>query len=234
MFKDKFIEELPDDPILASHKICEEFFLQDQQIPATHEEESYEIYLEAFGIFQAVIEAYQLNYTLPSINSNRTENILRIQRFFRETRKTLENDVAQITIQKAKIKFSAKMNRTFSYEFTTGDLKRVQTLLNELRDNVTSSKLFEDEHRNRILKRLESLQGELHKRMADIDKLWGLIGEAGVVIGKFGKDSKPFVDRIKEISQIAWRTQAKSEELPSNSPMPKIEDKSEDKIEHED
>ena len=56
--------------------------------------------------------------------------------------------------------------------------------------------------------------------MSSLDKLWGLIGEAGVVLGKFGRDAKPFVDRIREIAQIAWRTQARAEELPSGTPLP--------------
>jgi hypothetical protein len=30
--------------------------------------------------------------------------------------------------------------------------------------------------------------------MSNLDRLWGLIGEAGVALGKFGKDAKPLVD----------------------------------------
>lgn len=152
MFQEKFIDELPDDPIEACHKICEEFVLQDNQIPSEREEENYEIYLEAFGVFQAFIEAYQLNYNIPSITIDRKENIARIRKFFSQALKTLEKSVAFLTIEKAKNKFSVKIGRAFSYEFTTGDLNRVQTLLNELRDHVVGSKLFEDDHKQRILK----------------------------------------------------------------------------------
>ena len=220
MIDEKFLESLPDDPILAVHGICEEFFLQDNQIPLGHENECYENYLEVIGLFQAFSEAYQLDYSLPSLSGDRETNITRIRNFFVEVHKTLEKDVASLTIERARNRFSSKIGRAFSYEFTTGDLNRVQALLNELRDNVTKSKLFEEEHRQRILKRLELLQGELHKRMSNIDRLWGLVGEAGVVIGKFGNNAKPFVKLITEISEIAWRTQAKSEELPTDAPMP--------------
>ncbi|MFV0597847.1 hypothetical protein [Shewanella sp.] len=93
-------------------------------------------------------------------------------------------------------------------------------MINELREHISGSDLFEDNHRSRLLRRLESLQSEIHKKMSDVDKIWGLVGDAGVVIGKFGKDAKPFVDRIKELSQIAWKTQARAEELPSSSQNP--------------
>jgi len=61
--------------------------------------------------------------------------------------------------------------------------------------------------------------------MSNVDKLWGLVGEAGVTLGKFGKDAKPIVDRIREITKITWRTQSNSEELPSDTPFPLLEDK---------
>lgn len=116
------------------------------------------------------------------------------------------------------------LNIGFFYEFTDGDINRIQILINELRNEINESDLFEEDHRSRLLKRLERLQAEMHKKMSDIDRFWGLIGDAGVALGKFGKDAKPIVDRIKELSQIAWRTQSRAEELPSGSHNPLIEE----------
>lgn len=115
------------------------------------------------------------------------------------------------------------LNKGFFYEFTDGDLHRIQQLINELRDHVSESTLFDDGHKSRLLRRLEALQSEMHKKVSDVDRLWGLIGDAGIAIGKFGKDAKPFVDRIKELSQITWRTQSRAEELPSGAPNPFLE-----------
>lgn len=115
------------------------------------------------------------------------------------------------------------LDKGFFYEFTDGDLKRIQIIINELREQIGESELFEEDHRRRLLRRLEALQSEMHKKMSDVDRVWGLVGDAGIVIGKFGKDAKPFVDRIKELSQIAWKTQARAEELPSSSQNPLLE-----------
>ena len=71
-----------------------------------------------------------------------------------------------------------------------------------------------------MLNKVESVQREIHKKITTLDKLWGLVGEAGVALGKFGKDAKPFVDRVREIAQITWRTQARVEELPSGTTLP--------------
>ena len=44
-------------------------------------------------------------------------------------------------------------------------------------------------------------------------------GEAGVVLGKLGDDAKPFVDRVREITEVVWRCQARSEQLPGDVPL---------------
>ena len=58
-----------------------------------------------------------------------------------------------------------------------------------------------------------------------MDRFWGLIGDAGVVVGKLGNDAKPIVDRIREIADIVWRTQSRAEELPSGTKLPQLENK---------
>lgn len=140
-----------------------------------------------------------------------------------ETGSTNRNEFLSAIDKKKK-----KLDKGFFYEFTDGDLKRIQSIINELREQIGASDLFEEDHRQRLLKRLEALQSEMHKKMSDIDRIWGLVGDAGVAIGKFGKDAKPFVSRIKELSQIAWKTQARAEELPSNSGNPLLESDSEE------
>lgn len=92
-----------------------------------------------------------------------------------------------------------------------------------MRDNLDALTALEPEHKARLLKRLERLQSELHKRVSDLDRFWGMVGDAGVIFGKLGNDAKPIVDRVKEISEIVWRTQARTEELPSDSPSPLLE-----------
>jgi hypothetical protein len=67
---------------------------------------------------------------------------------------------------------------------------------------------------------------ELHKKVSDLDRFWGLIGDAGVVVGKLGENAKPIVDRIREIADIVWQTQSRAEELPSGTKLPQLEHKS--------
>ena len=98
----------------------------------------------------------------------------------------------------------------------------MQALINDLRGTIAANGSLVAEHKARLLKRLESLQAELHKKISDLDKFWGLIGDAGVVLGKLGNDAKPIVDRIRDIADIVWQTQSRAEELPSGTNIPQI------------
>jgi hypothetical protein len=122
-------------------------------------------------------------------------------------------------------RFRNSLGSGFAFEFSQGDFDRVQELLNQLRALISAAASFDEEHRQRLLRRLEKLQSELHKKISDLDRLWGLIGDAGVVLGKLGNDAKPIVDRIREITEIVWQTQSRTEELPSGTKLPQLDNK---------
>lgn len=205
------------------------------EIPVIRALEDYEnlVDLVAEIVVNIHEEVYFSNITLPSIpdiGHDRSENIKLFIKYVSRVKFAIQpmiddevgshekNNFLSAIESKRKI-----LSKGFFYEFTSGDLERAQLLINELREEITKSDLFEENHRARLLRRLESMQSEMHKKMSDVDRFWGLVGDAGIAIGKFGDDAKPFVDRIKELSQIVWKTQARAEELPSSIQNPLLE-----------
>ena len=71
-----------------------------------------------------------------------------------------------------------KLGKGFFYEFSSGDIDKIQNLINLLREEITKAKFIEDNHKQRLLKRLEKTQSEIHKKVSDLDRFWGLIGDA--------------------------------------------------------
>jgi hypothetical protein len=67
---------------------------------------------------------------------------------------------------------------------------------------ISGTDAIPEKHKRRLLERLERMQRELHKKTSDFDRFWGFIGEVGIVVGKFGKDIKPFIDRVRELTEI--------------------------------
>lgn len=229
MISDEFLSKIPSGRDNGIKYIIEYFFIFDDN---TEEEVAHSQdlvksfflndYLEFFTLLQSFLQKFDYEYTKPTLVIDKDDNILLIKKFYSNIYKEYEERLFDRTIENSKNRFDNLFNNIFSYEFEDNDLKRIQTLINELRENLTESKVFEEKHKARLLKRLESLQAELHKKMSNLDKFWGLLGDAGIALGKFGTDAKPFTDRIIEMTRIIGRTQAKGEGLPNDFELPQM------------
>jgi hypothetical protein len=102
------------------------------------------------------------------------------------------------------------------------DKEKIQKLIDELRMTLSSTEIFDESHRRRLLRRLERMQAELHKSVSDLDVFYGGFTQAGIVLGKFGKDAKPFFDRMKELTEIVWKTQKSADEISEETDFPKL------------
>lgn len=224
IFPDNFFENLPDDLIKSIKLICGQFYTYLELETHNIEEDYYEDFLEAYAALEAFIQAHKLEseFNIPKLSSDKKDNQNKINQFYEDANSRANKIIAANHLEAQRFKFRAQLGSVFSYKFSDGDLIQIQKTINELRDLINNSNLFDANHKERLLVRLENLQKELHKKMSNLDKFWGLIGDAGVVLGKLGNDAKPFVDRIKEIAEIVWRTQASAEELPSGIPMPML------------
>lgn len=229
MFYDQeFIDKVEDDPITG---IVDGIALAMQENSRLDEqngnwnERQHELLWETSSFVDLVIREndFSVPDSLPSVSSDVYDNCNSLINYMNNVANYFEAESTKIKISSYTSRYETALKSSFAYEFSQGDFDRVQALVSELREIIAKSEDFEEGHKRRLLKRLEQLQSELHKRVSDMDHFWGLIGDAGVIIGKFGRDSKPMVDRIKEIAQIAWNTQARTEELPSDFGNPMLQ-----------
>lgn len=220
MLDEKFIESLPSDPLLALNAVVVHSIAFWDGLSGGKEQNEYEFFLESFAISKALIgNIPEIVIEEPVLDCEVADVVANIHNYFHLVKSTIAEHLVLLKLAQFNSKYQAKFSNAFAYEFTDGDLERIQNLITELRESISSSDVFEENHKLRLLARLEKMQSEMHKKMADLDRFWGLVGDAGVVLGKFGNDVKPIVNRIKEISEIVWRTQSRAEELPSDTPM---------------
>lgn len=227
LFDQGFLASVDDNPVGAIVEACDMALRKLREFDEVEEvtRQEQDIVVETVGLIDAIMDAYELtsHYSIPEPNGPLDDNYNELRNFVSNIHAEFQGAATEIRIEGLKRQFQAAMKSSFAYEFSQGDLERIQTLVNELRDSIGQCEKLDPTHKQRLLKRLEHLQSELHKRVSDLDRFWGLIGDAGVVLGKLGEDAKPIVDRIREIAQIVWRTQARTEELPSSTPIPKVE-----------
>jgi hypothetical protein len=220
----EFIESLRSDPVSGALKICSGVIYRAEQT-GEWDTETYDSMLEAYALLNSMIEGKLLDISvIPCVISAKVDSdCSEILRYVSDISETCNEMSTRSRLASLQTHFAAALGTGFSYEFSQGDLDRIHQLIAELRKLISESSEFEQPHQRRLLIRLERLQSEMHKRVSDLDKFWGLVGDAGVALGKFGNNAKPFVSLVKEITDIVWRTQARAEELPSNSPLPRLD-----------
>jgi hypothetical protein len=125
-------------------------------------------------------------------------------------------DIIELALPKVSEKYVAR-----AYEQKNGipwlteqQKNDIQTKINELREAISTSGVFDDDHKGRLLKLLEELQQEIHKRVSDYDLMLAKLLSTARTVGEIGKESKPFIDRIKDIVNIFGSSTPEILELP--------------------
>lgn len=233
LFDEEFIKSLPDSPYPALKAICKRAIPFFRKSP--RHGEIYELVVEAFAFTEAYIQANDLDIPVhPVPGANQDFQNMAIA-YFQELQTSAEQQIGEVSFQDYKSKFGAQLGTVFHYEFSDGDLQRIQELINQLRELISGSEQLEENHKQRLLSRLEKLQSELHKKVSDLDRFWGSLLEASIVLGQLGENVKPMVNVIHKIVGIIWPAQARAFELPSDLPFKLLgpsqddkDDKSED------
>jgi len=228
IFTEEFLANLKTEPFegtVQMIRIARGNFLDDVEGWSDHD---YQVLLETFALISEIVESKLLEINQPNftISGNKEQDCGKINTYLSALEEYCVSESSKLKVESYRSHFKASLGAGFAYEFSQGDLERIQKLINETRELIAKSNGLEKDHQRRLLARLEKLQAEMHKKVSDLDRFWGLIGDAGVVLGKLGKDAKPIVDRIKEIADIVWQTQSRSEELPSGTQIPLLGDKS--------
>ncbi|MGS2717940.1 hypothetical protein ACVBE9_07200 [Eionea flava] len=226
-FNEEFIAKVEDNPIVGIVDACGMVLNRIEELSDNQSwsEEEHELLWESASFVRLIVEVNNFNVDIeyPGATGDIGINCQALSQYINEIRDSFKEHAVKLSVESYTNRYKTALKNSFSYEFSQGDLERIQSLVNELRGQISENTNLDNAHKQRLLRRLENLQSELHKRVSDLDRFWGLVGDAGVVLGKLGKDAKPIVDRVREIAEIAWKTQARAEELPSDSPNPMIE-----------
>ncbi|EMD99117.1 hypothetical protein B381_16073 [Stutzerimonas stutzeri NF13] len=184
-------------------------------------QKEYDVLLEAYALIIELKDAgiLKVDHKIPDLRGQFDTDIKMMSQSLDFVYRQCKARVDKNSLERLRSRFRMNFSTEFSYEFSQGDLERLQLLINQIRQQISDA-VLEEEHKQRLMARLEKLQSELHKKVSDLDRFWGLIGDAGVVLGKLGEDAKPIVDRVREVASIVWKTQARSEELPSGTDIP--------------
>jgi hypothetical protein len=154
MFDDEFIEELPENNWQALKKIKNHFDEWDGNIKTEDEVEHYAGYVEAFVFLISYLEKINFKGQIPELptSKNKEEQIKFMRFVIYDNDEQLSKEFESSLYNDAKSRFATKFGISFAYEFSEGDLSKVQTSINDLRDLISDSEIIEENHKHRLLK----------------------------------------------------------------------------------
>lgn len=222
-FDNKFFGDIPKNPIHSVVEICKTAINETKDINIFNvNEDSVEIYFEYYALLKSIFESDILESAtpVPKITGKINHDFKEIEDYIKLVLEEFGSAASELRIKSLSENFKMKIKVDFSYSFTDGDITRLKELIDELENDIDSSEFIDGEYKKRLLERLRVLKSELGKYTDSLDKFWGLIGDAGSLLGKYGEEARPIFNHYKEVVEIAWNTQSTAEELPSNAKNP--------------
>lgn len=220
----EYLERISKNPIGGAVDLC-------AYIRVTHDQYHewndglIDLTLQAFAALEVLVSEEQISVDTepPDIwNLSPIEMAMAALGFIHTIEQELSQQASKIKLNAYRQRFSDLLSTRPAYEFTEGDIEQIQEHVNQLRKLLQAATDLDEGHRARMLKRLEAFQRELHKKMSDITKFFGFMGDMGVAMSKLGQDAKPIVDRYEQIMRAGWQAEARSAGLPHDSEMPRI------------
>ncbi len=167
IFTAEFLQNLPADDWEATAQLCGEF-------SRLHSLKSsvYEDYVEAYAILRAFCKSRHVDASTPAMGPNKQENLEAVVKAFQGVRNKADANLTQRNsrglLEVKTLEYEEIFAKVSCYEFSDSDFNRIQVLINEMRGLIRESKLITDDHKRRLLRRLEAMQAELHKKQGTL------------------------------------------------------------------
>jgi hypothetical protein len=181
-------------------------------------------YPDVYGFLLSFSEARHLPVEVPTPVFEPERDVFQLADLIDSLEKhvgpALSRQRIQEAVQRSQEFYQTKIGGAFVYTFLEDDYRRLVALVDRIGTLPRDHEQIDADHRDRLLKRTRQLRQRLHKRMSSLDMFWGLVGEAGVVLGKLGQEAMPLAEDMCEIIRITMRTHARAEGLPGATENP--------------
>lgn len=129
-------------------------------------------------------------------------------------RKVRHSRNVRSSIENAQAVFAGMKGDSPKYTFSDDQLQEVQRTINQLRDQIIKLESIPDQHRRRLLGRLEALQREMHQEMASLDRYMGTLMDVAVWAKRIEAEASPLLDKVERLFYLALAAGAAAANLP--------------------
>lgn len=222
LFTNEFIASLRSQPLIGCMQVCKVAFDRvSQQAVQGWQDRDYEVLSEAYAVVSTVLDSGLLKIRIeaPSLRGRIKEDCTAINQYLNRLVKECTQIKSQERIEQIKANVRQSLGVVTQpepdghYQLDAQDLQRMEELISQLQSALNACSVLTEPHKARLRARIERMRRELRPQVPDLDRVWGLIGDARVLIEKIGAQARPMVSRLTELGELTWRIQSRTEGL---------------------
>jgi hypothetical protein len=188
---DALVHALPEDPVEALNHLMNSFSEMKYESGSDIDEDLFGYYCLLHKAIEKASLGLKIDFNVPNYSSAVISK--KIKTIIEEIKPLLVSMKVEWLLEKRKSE-QLIPNQT---------LYKIQSDIDNLRKTIMHSRIFSDEHKERLLLQLERLQKELHKTVPNVDLLFAYAVKTCVVIESLGKSSKPLSDNVVNVLDSA-------------------------------
>jgi hypothetical protein len=220
MFDHDYVEKLPADSLKAIARVCNDFVANFITTDLGSSNDEYSQPLAAWSLVLELCDRSEVSPPAVDFTGAEEANAQNIKEAISALGSEVSLEVTNQTLKTMRGKYAAQLEGVPLYEISDEDLFLVQQRLIDLRGLIQASDALNDDHRKRLLTRLEALQTVLQKKMSNLDGIFGFIFDLAALENQMGADAKPFMDRANDVARIASSAYAAAHQMrPSDLPQ---------------
>lgn len=220
IFNSEQLAQIPNEPYKGIEYICNSFDDFETWVDHNHEDVSVVQYLEYWTLLKIFCSKHGLDFPQLKISpriSHPENEFAAVRSAFRDIRAAVSDKIIEKELEAAEELFTAHLGTGVAFELSDGDIEVINAKILELRNAIDASTVLEDKHKERLLKRLEALQSEIHKKQSNYDKMIGTMVEVMTVVKKVGEAAEPWGRLVRDICAAIAISQGRAYELPSST-----------------
>ncbi len=188
-------------------------------IPTSNEHKHIEDYIRDYAMFSAIIDNIGLRFKLIDTTKNANDIIKNFVSRIRSLQLKARSIHLSNVYEETSSSFS-KNDIVYNtlFEATEKDVSIIIENISNIRIVLLETHEIEEQHRLRLLNKLDSLQSEFHRSISRVDVFLAFILDLGDTIGGFGKKIEPAIESAERIKKLIYGKQEGQRQLP---PPPK-------------
>lgn len=225
LFSHDFLADLKHEPVAGCLKVCSTVFGRLSKDDAAWTDSDHRLLCEAYAVVSALVEGGLLPVKLdaPAVRGRTADDCSALRQYLEQAVRLCREVQTRQRLDQLKLSVRWSMGLGVQYAFGATELKRLKELAHQMDAALVQGEALPDGLTQRLRARIARLLADLRPALPDMDRFWGLMGDARVIRASGNTQARQLAGWLGEMSDIVWHAQARAEGLPAVGHAPAVD-----------